>query len=56
MSNGIFRFAIIILLICFTVSFAQQKIIFEQLSVPDGLSSNNITGICQDDYGDLWIA
>jgi ligand-binding sensor domain-containing protein/serine phosphatase RsbU (regulator of sigma subunit) len=39
-----------------SVSFGQQKIIFEQLSVPDGLSSNNITGVCQDEYGYLWIS
>jgi len=55
MRNRIIIFSICIAVISSSISFSQQKIIFEQLSVPDGLSSNNITGVCQDDYGDLWI-
>ena len=56
MSNLIAKQSIIFLVLFVTISFSQQKIIFEQLSVPDGLSSNNISGVCQDDYGYLWIA
>jgi ligand-binding sensor domain-containing protein/serine phosphatase RsbU (regulator of sigma subunit) len=56
MINRIISSIFLILVLFFTSSSAQQKIIFEQLSVPDGLSSANIGGICQDNYGNLWIA
>jgi len=34
---------------------AQQKVSFDQLSVPDGLSSNTVYEAIQDKYGFLWI-
>jgi len=56
MRTGIAGFTVIFAFVCVTTSFAQKKIVFEQISVPDGLSSNNVSDICQDDYGYLWIA
>jgi ligand-binding sensor domain-containing protein/serine phosphatase RsbU (regulator of sigma subunit) len=56
MINRNFSFLFFLLHIFVTFSIAQQKIIFEQLSVPDGLSSNNVSDVYQDKYGYLWIA
>jgi len=56
MQIGIVRSYLLLTVFCSTIAVAQQKILFEHLSVPDGLSSNNISGVCQDDYGYLWIA
>lgn len=34
---------------------AQRQVFFDHLSVPDGLSSNNVRSVCQDDNGYMWI-
>jgi len=47
---------LIIMLFVFNAALGQKKVFFEHLSVPNGLSSNSIRGICQDQYGYLWIA
>jgi len=35
---------------------AEKEITFDRLTATDGLSSNNVLSICQDQYGFLWIA
>ena len=44
------------ILLCSNLVFTQSKISTEILSVRDGLSSNNIQGIIQDQYGYMWFA
>ena len=44
------------LLFCHAFLFAQEPRFIEKLTTEQGLSSNNINGIVQDDNGFLWIA
>jgi len=56
--NNNFRTVLIVIisLLCFHSIFAQYEGQFEQLSIKDGLSNNDIRDIVQDQYGYLWIA
>ncbi|TKG97318.1 response regulator [Puteibacter caeruleilacunae] len=46
----------LILLICFYFSGSSQKVEFEHLGIPDGLSQICTYEFAEDDFGRLWIA
>jgi ligand-binding sensor domain-containing protein/serine phosphatase RsbU (regulator of sigma subunit) len=58
MKTAIYKlFAIIFLSLIFLAPLkAQQKYNFENISIPDGLSNNQVWDVIQDKYGFLWIA
>ena len=58
-TNKFFYLSFVIICITFLAACtlrAQRKYNFEQISVPDGLSSTSVLDIVQDKYGFLWIA
>ncbi len=38
-----------------TIAFAQENFVFENFSIPQGLSNRTINCICEDQYGFLWL-
>lgn len=48
-------FALLILICCFKTGFAQQ-FSFLNYGVKEGLSQSQVTDICQDDLGYLWVS
>ncbi|UCH66794.1 MAG: SpoIIE family protein phosphatase [Ignavibacterium sp.] len=48
-------FSIILLIILSSNLFAQKELLFEHLSVPEGLADPTVLTINQDSYGYLWI-
>ena len=54
----LFQFCILFfsLILIFTqLNSAQQDIVFENISIPDGLSSNIVFCVYEDQFGILWI-
>ncbi|MCG6912644.1 hypothetical protein LJE86_01880 [bacterium BMS3Abin03] len=53
---GTLIFVIIFLIIIYPSSFAQVNYLFENISIPEGLSNSTVNYIFQDSNGFLWIS
>ncbi|MCW9096141.1 MAG: hypothetical protein OQJ93_02025, partial [Ignavibacteriaceae bacterium] len=47
---------LIFLLSLSTISYGQRNYLFENISIPEGLSNSTVNYIFQDSYGFLWIS
>ena len=48
-------FFVILSFVLTTSNYAQENFVFENFSIPQGLSNPTINCICEDKYGFLWL-